>query len=295
MAGILSGIVKGLTAGVEGYADGQREVRDKDTALAGMLLQRQQQAQLTGARVHELNARSDSLEHPKADLAERLHGRVAQLVNGGMSLDEASAQARKEYGQQNTADPTVTHATNRTFDVAHPLPTRARGGSSSSGSSDPDLATATRVSQSQARADRSNATAAGRTITNDFPMGAPASSAYPDNHDGYAADSSRYANAQQRVQGLMTTADSSEAVAHRLTDRLTRETAGDGVGGAGATAPRAATRSSNGFTPSLLPQHQKIDRDMTRAIQLGAAPDKAMQRASQLHQQLEQQTGQTTP
>lgn len=293
MAGILSGIVKGLTAGVEGYADGQREVRDKDTALAGMLLQRQQQAQLTGARVHELNARSDSLEHPKPDLAERLHSRVAQLVNGGMSLEDASAQARKEYGQQNTADPTATHAANRTFDVRHPLPARA----GSSASSDPDLARATRVSQTQARADRSNATAAERGLANDFYAGAPAASAYPDNHDGYAADSSRYATAQQRVHGLMATADSSEAVAHRLTDRLTRETAGDGVGGAGAVAPRApaAPRSSKGFTPSLLPQHQKIDRDMTRAIQLGADPAKAGQRASQLHQQLEQQTGQTTP
>jgi hypothetical protein len=201
---IIPGLLHGAAVAATGYHEGKTEQQDKNLSLQLLLAKRAEDKQYRDAQIQHLTTPT-----PTGD--DKLHSRIEQLVNAGMSLDDASTQARKEFGKNIPSSETGSGYDDwqKKYDYRrnHPLPSRARTGGSGSDPAVKNIKSAITAAQGQERGFDSAARSQQTALATQFPLGAPVKGAY-DAPKAYSADSATYATGSKRIRELLNSKDS---------------------------------------------------------------------------------------
>jgi hypothetical protein len=139
----LSVLLNAALGGTAAYSGGKRAGRKSKLEdainqenLASQREYRKSQMEASAALAAE---RKDRVEHPERYRAESKTPEYEayadfydSLIQSGKTPTEADAEARRRFGKNQEhpyIDPIAVHKANRAYDVAHPLPSRARGSS----------------------------------------------------------------------------------------------------------------------------------------------------------------------
>lgn len=139
---------------------------------------------------------------------------VAEYPSARERALAAARQARSEYGETTSPDPREVHATNRRFDVAHPLPTRTKATTGESAGH-----RSTRQGLSAVRGQLNEANQSLRSMD----RSAPPLVQFPGLATGSHADSVAAGEFSTRRGAMQERADSLRGVSDRMASELTRE------------------------------------------------------------------------